>query len=72
MVDVAYLNLSKAFNLVSHRLLLEKIGTLGIDWVITGLIEQFLSGRVKEVSSYPINAERFLQHLLSERLRLSA
>ena len=26
----------------------------------------------RNMSLYPINAERFLQHLLSERLRLSA
>ena len=42
VVDVAYLDLSKAFDLVSHRLLLEKIGALGFDRVIIGWIVIFV------------------------------
>ena len=50
VIDVAYLDLSKAFDLVSHRLLLEKIRDLGFDRVIIGWIESFLCGRVMSVS----------------------
>ena len=49
VVNVSYLNLSKAFDMVSHRLLLEKIGALSFDRVIIGWIESFLCGRVMSV-----------------------
>ena len=42
VVDVVHLDLSKAFNLVSHRLILEKIGTLDFYRVIIGWIVIFV------------------------------
>ena len=45
MVDMVYLDFSKGFNLVSHRILLEKLSLLGFDNCIIDWVEGFLVGR---------------------------
>ena len=49
IVDVAYLDYSKAFDLVSHQLLIDKLSLLGFDRHILGWIHDFLSGRSMSV-----------------------
>ena len=49
VVDVAYLDFSKAFDLVSHRLLVDKLHSIGFDRHILGWIRDFLSGRCMSV-----------------------
>ena len=50
VVDVVYLDFSKAFDLVSHRILLDKLLLLGFDRFVVGWIEDFLVGRRMSVS----------------------
>ena len=50
VVDMVYLDFSKAFDLVSHRILLEKLSLLGFDNCIIGWVEGFLVGRYMSVS----------------------
>ena len=45
VVDVAYLDFSKAFDLVSHQILLDKLRCLGFDRCILAWIRDFLVGR---------------------------
>ena len=45
-VDIIYLYYSKAFDLVCHRIMLEKLQSLGFDEKIVGWIENFLVGRI--------------------------
>ena len=49
IVDVAYLDYSKAFDLVSHQLLIDKLSLLGFDRHILDWIRDFLSGRSMSV-----------------------
>lgn len=44
-IDVIYTDLSKAFDRVNHRLLIEKLRQLGINGPILGWITSYLSGR---------------------------
>ena len=49
-VDVAYLDFSKAFDVVSHTVLLAKLDCLGFDPLVQGWIRAFLEGRTMAVS----------------------
>ena len=49
IVDMAYLDFSKAFDLVSHQLLMDKLSLLGFDRCILDWIRDFLSGRSMSV-----------------------
>ena len=49
-VDVVYLDFSKAFDVVSHTILLEKLELLGFDPLVLGWIRSFLLGRTMSVS----------------------
>ena len=49
-VDVVYLDLSKAFDVVNHQLLLAKLNALGFCRKVLGWIEGFLVGRRMFVS----------------------
>ena len=60
VVDVLYLDFSKAFDVVSHQILLEKLVCLGFDSLVLGWVREFLVGRVMSVSvsgvsSFPRN-----------------
>ena len=50
VVDVVYLDLSKAFDVVSHQVLLAKLRQLGFSRLVLGWIEGFLVGRSMFVS----------------------
>jgi hypothetical protein len=50
VVDMALLDFSKAFDVVSHTILLEKLRFLGVSEVLVGWVRGFLSGRVMSVS----------------------
>ena len=49
VVDVIFLDYSKAFDRVSHTLLLEKLELLGFHERLVGWIRDFLVGRVMRV-----------------------
>ena len=44
-VDVIYLDLSKAFDIVPHKRLLKKLGPYGIQGEVLNWIKEWLSGR---------------------------
>ena len=44
-LSVLYLDFTKAFDTVSHVVLLEKLKFLGINWSIWGLVKYYLSNR---------------------------
>jgi len=48
-VDDVYLDFSKAFNTVSHNILLEKLGKCGLDESTVRWIENWLNGRTQSV-----------------------
>jgi len=48
-VDVIYLDFSKAFDTVSHRILLEKLAAHSLDGCILRWIKNWLNGRVQRV-----------------------
>ena len=50
VVDMAYLDFSKAFDVVSHLLLLDKLQLLGFDPIVISWIKSFLIGRTMSVS----------------------
>ena len=50
VVDMVYLDFSKAFDRVSHQLLLQKLSALGFDNSFLSLLESFLVGRTFSVS----------------------
>ena len=50
VVDIAYLDFSKAFDVVSHLLLLDKVQLLGFDPIVISLIKSFLIGHSMSVS----------------------
>ena len=57
-VDTLYIDMSKAYDKVSHRRLLEKLRVAGIDGQLLNWIEHFLTGRTQTVivegtKSYP-------------------
>ena len=45
----AFLVLSKAFDSISHEVLIEKLKCLGIDWTSTKLIRSYLKDRTQKV-----------------------
>ena len=49
-MDMAYLDFSKAFDVVSHLLLLDKLQLLGFDPIVISWIKSFLIGRTMSVS----------------------
>ena len=49
-IDAAFLDLSKAFDVIDHEVLLEKLALLGFDRQILVWIENFLVGRTMRVS----------------------
>ena len=50
VVDIACLNFSKAFDVVSHLLLLDQLQLLGFDPIVISWIQSFLIGRKISVS----------------------
>ena len=50
VVDIAYLDFSKAFNQVCHKALLEKLVALEFDSSVISLIRGFLQGRLMSIS----------------------
>jgi hypothetical protein len=50
VVDLILLDFSKAFDLVAHSVLLDKLSSLGISNVLVQWIREFLVGRVMQVS----------------------
>ena len=50
VVDIAYLDFSKAFDLVCHEVLLEKLVALGFDSCLISWVRGFLQGRLMSVS----------------------
>jgi len=50
-VDVDYLDFSKAFDTVSHHILLGKVRKCGLEEWTVRWIENWLSGRAQRVSS---------------------
>ena len=57
MVDVVYLDLSKAFDVVNHQVLLAMLRELGFSRLVMGWIEDFLIGRSMFVSVGPEDSE---------------
>ena len=57
IMDVVYLDLSKAFDVVSHQVLLNKLRQLGFSRLVMGWIEGFLVGRSMFVSVGSGNSE---------------
>ena len=49
-VDAVYLDYSKAFDVLSHRVLLDKAEALGFSRQVLGWIQSFLENRVMQVS----------------------
>ena len=66
-----FLDFSKAFDCVDHDSLREKMNIYGVAGVALGWFESYLSNRQQYASLNPL-MPRCVQHLLSERLRLSA
>ena len=59
IVDVVFMDFSKAFDLVSHTLIVAKLRLLGFDDVLVNWIESFLVGRTMSVSvSGSLSSER--------------
>ncbi|XP_071892066.1 uncharacterized protein [Anas platyrhynchos] len=48
-VDVVYLDFSKAFDTVSHSILLKKLPALGLDWRTLCWVKNWLDGRAQRV-----------------------
>lgn len=48
-LDVIYTDFQKAFDRVSHKLLLKRLGDIGLDCYLLGWIESYLSGRSQYV-----------------------
>ena len=48
-VDVVYLDFSKAFDTVSHSILLEKLAALGLDRYTLGWVRNWLEGQAQRV-----------------------
>uniref|UniRef100_A0A8B9CU89 Reverse transcriptase domain-containing protein n=1 Tax=Anser brachyrhynchus TaxID=132585 RepID=A0A8B9CU89_9AVES len=48
-VDVVYLDFSKAFDTVSHRILLKKLAARGLDWRMLCWVKNWLDGRAQRV-----------------------
>ena len=48
-IDVAYLDFRKAFDLVSHELLIYKMSKYGIDWKILNWVKTWLQYRTQRV-----------------------
>ena len=49
-VEVCYLDFSKAFDSVNHRLLMGKLEAYGISWELEGWLRDFLQNRSFKVS----------------------
>ena len=47
--DVVYLDFSKAFDTVSHSILLQKLADCGLDRYILGWVRNWLEGQVQRV-----------------------
>ena len=63
VVDVVYLDFSKAFDVVSHQVLLEKLCSLGFDGLVLGWIRSFLVDR--RMSVLVNGAKSSLRHVTS-------
>jgi len=50
-VDVVYLDFSKAFDTVSHKIFIDKLRKYGLDEWTARWIENWLNGRVRGLSS---------------------
>lgn len=50
LVDAIYLDFSKAFDVISHAVLLDKLDALGLPPLVLGWIHSFLCGRMMHVS----------------------
>ena len=50
VVDMAYLDFSKSFDVVSHLLLLDKLQLLGFDPIVISCIKRFIIGHSMSVS----------------------
>ncbi|PKU32054.1 rna-directed dna polymerase from mobile element jockey-like [Limosa lapponica baueri] len=48
-VDIVYLDFSKAFDMVSHSILLDKLPTHGLDWNALHWVKNWLEGRAQRV-----------------------
>ncbi len=48
-VDVIYMNFSKAFDTVSHGILLQKLAAHGLDGYTLGWVRSWLEGRAQRV-----------------------
>jgi len=48
-VDIVYLDFSKAFNTVSHSIVLEKLAAHGLDRYSLGWVENWLDGWAQRV-----------------------
>ena len=50
VMDMAYLDFSKAFYVVSHFFLLDKLQLIGLDPIVSSWIKSFLIGRTMSAS----------------------
>ena len=48
-VDVVYLDFSKAFDTVSHSILLQKLAVRGLDWYTLGWVRNWLEGQAQRM-----------------------
>ena len=61
-VDVVYLDFSKAFDTVSHSILLQKLADRGLDRYILGWVRNWLEGRAQRVVA---NGIKSIHHQLA-------
>ena len=59
IVDMIYLDFAKAFDTISHRILLDKLRCLGFDNTLLNWIQAFLTGRTMQVSTAGVNSRSF-------------
>ena len=59
IIDMIYLDFAKAFDTISHRILLDKLRCLRFENILLNWIQAFLTGRTMQVSTAGVNSGSF-------------